>query len=229
MTKRPVIPEAPLHSIVPAGTKARVLSRASVDGNVSPYELSVIGKVIAEFKPRKLFEIGTFDGRTTLNMAANSPANAKVYTIDLPKGGTAKTALPTYESRRMSDTPYIRMKDTGSRFRNSGLKRKIVQLYGDSATFDFRRLYNSMDFVFVDGSHSRHYVKNDTEVAFKLLKRCGIIMWHDYGFWKDVTAVLDSYFEKDRRFRGAVRISGTVFVFLRISKQARSPLQRSPL
>jgi len=35
-------------------------------------------------KARNIFEIGTFDGRTTRNMAANVTKDGHVYTLDLP-------------------------------------------------------------------------------------------------------------------------------------------------
>jgi predicted O-methyltransferase YrrM len=177
-------------------------------------ELITINKIVKAFSPKRLFEIGTFDGRTTLNLAVNSKKTAKVYTIDLPKKENPKTSLPLYEGKEASDFVYIKMKETGKRFMKSELRHKVVQLYGDSAKFDFKPFYKSMDFVFVDGSHSKYYVENDTEVAMKLLKPNGIIMWHDYGIWKDVTETLDSFFKKDNRFRKAVKIENTCFVFL---------------
>ncbi len=69
---------------------------------------------------------------------------------------------------------------SGERFLNTPQQSIITQLWGDSATFDFSPYYNSMDFVFIDGAHSEHYVKNDTEKALQLIKKSGgIIVWHD--------------------------------------------------
>ena len=34
---------------------------------------------------RKIIEIGTFDGNTALNIAANTPDEARIFTVDLPK------------------------------------------------------------------------------------------------------------------------------------------------
>jgi predicted O-methyltransferase YrrM len=45
------------------------------------------------------------------------------------------------------------------------------------------------DFIFIDGNHTFEYVKNDTEKAFQLLEKDGIIVWHDYlkrGLIKEV-------------------------------------------
>ena len=45
----------------------------------------VIANLAEQAEPPTAFEIGTFDGRTTLNIAANLRPPARVYTLDLPK------------------------------------------------------------------------------------------------------------------------------------------------
>ncbi len=44
--------------------------------------LSLICKII---KPKVVFEIGTFEGYTSFHFALNTPDDAKIYTLDLPK------------------------------------------------------------------------------------------------------------------------------------------------
>ena len=74
-----------------------------------------------------------------------------------------------------------------------------------------------MDFVFIDGSHAKDYVKNDTEIAIKLLRdNKGVLLWHDYGVWKDVTNVLENYFLSDSRFKNMKNIYGTTFIYLNL-------------
>ncbi len=53
-----------------------------MDGNVNVAELAVLNALCRTLKPKSIMEIGTFDGRTTLNLALNS--NAQVFTLDLP-------------------------------------------------------------------------------------------------------------------------------------------------
>jgi len=57
--------------------------------------------------------------------------------------------------------------------------------------------------VFIDGNHAAPFVVQDSKNAMKLCKRGGLILWHDYGEWPDVTAVLD------RDYPGARLIAGT--------------------
>ena len=51
----------------------KMLEPQSANGNVTVFELFAINFITAARSPKVIFEIGTFDGRTTLNMAANSP------------------------------------------------------------------------------------------------------------------------------------------------------------
>ena len=132
------------------------------------------------FAPRAILEIGTFDGRTTLNLALNSPSDTRIYTIDLPKDETSSALLKVARS----DQNLIKKNVTGSRFLNSkdeSAKKKIVQLFGDTATFDFSPYDGSIDMIFIDGAHTYEYVMNDSTIAFKLLRNGkGLILWHDY-------------------------------------------------
>jgi len=178
------------------------------DGNVTLEELTIISQIVKNRKPLTIFEIGTFDGRTTLNLANFSPADACVYTLDLPKKDLAKAKFGI----EAGDSKYVNKETIGGRYgKNSD---KINQLYGDSATFDFFPYHGKIDFVFVDGSHSAPYAKNDSEVALKLVRPGGIILWHDYGVWRGVTKVLNSYYSNDPRFKEIRRIDGTSFVVM---------------
>nr|NGX27717.1 hypothetical protein [Chlamydiota bacterium] len=69
----------------------------SRNGNLSPYEVMAIAAIITEEKPKRLLEIGTFDGNTTLQMALNAPDDAIIHTIDLPTG-KMETREPVLES-----------------------------------------------------------------------------------------------------------------------------------
>lgn len=88
---------------------------------------------------------------------------------------------------------------------------KIHQLFGDSAKFDFSLYYNSCSLVFVDGSHAYEYVLSDTKEAMKMVKKGGVIVWHDYGIWEGVTKGLE---EIEIKYKlGLVNICGTSLVY----------------
>lgn len=176
------LPNIVLNKIISAKEVISTVELNGVQGNTTPYEQAVLNMFIKETCPKTIFEIGTFDGRTTLNFAINSKVGTTIFTFDLPKNTTSAAALNVYSS----DQKLINTNITGSRFSSERGKkltegREIKQLFGDTATFDFSPYYGSIDLVFVDAAHTYEYVKNDSEIALKLLKGGkGTILWHDY-------------------------------------------------
>lgn len=189
----------------------RVCEPEAVLGNVSMLETVVINQLIAMRRPMSLFEIGTFDGRTTLNMAANAPPGARVYTLDLPQQQLDRTALSVVEG----DRAHIDKAQSGSRYLGTEQEQRITQLYGDSATFDFRPYLGQVDLVFIDGSHSYEYVMNDSRVAQSLLRAGkGVVLWHDYGSYGGVTKALNELHAAGGMFIGMRHIENTSLVCL---------------
>src|ERR1700722_10954667 len=182
------LPKISIEEIVPKNITANVIEKDPVDGNVSEKEIEVIARIAAYCKQQYFFECGTFDGRTTINMALNAPPDARVYTLDLPAAQINSTKYKLASAGQWSDATYIQKSESGARYKGKQNAGKISQLYGDSATFDYAPYRENIDLIFVDGSHARDYTKNDTEAALSMLKPGGVILWHDYGsVWPDVT------------------------------------------
>jgi len=160
---------------------------ALADGNPTAIELFCLGAIVRGSGARSMFEIGTFDGATTLQLALNSPPDAVIYTLDLPADGIDRTRCPLLPQERA----YALKPASGARFLGTPVQTKIRQLYGDSAAFSPAPLAGLMDLVVVDGSHAADYVRSDSTLARALARPGGWIVWHDYGVWPDVTAVLD--------------------------------------
>lgn len=212
-TREPAeLPLVETSQIVPASSLLDVREMDAVDGNVSERELVTIARLVRAISPLASFEFGTFDGRTTLNIASNSPAGARVYTLDLPQESIAASAAPIHAHEvRYADKP-----QSGLRFRESDLAGRIEQLHGDSGTFDLRPYYDGMDFIFIDGSHAYEYVVNDSLHAIRMLRLGkGIILWHDYSRWDGVTRALNELRRLDSRFAGLSWIGGTTLALLR--------------
>jgi len=186
--------------------KALFLETDKADGNVNLSELAVLNALCQTFKPGEIFEIGTFDGRTTLNLALNS--EAKIHTLDLPAEELDSSNVVGADKR------YVDKPSSGARFTSPPHNqlpcvKRITQLLGDSAKFDFSPWHGKIDFVFVDGAHSYDFVVNDSEVALNLLgEQGGVIVWHDYGVWPDVAQALKELKEK-RPELPLVHVKGT--------------------
>jgi len=166
-------------------------------GYISCHELYVICAIAKYINAQRIFEIGTFDGNTTYNLALNTSPSAKLFTLDLPPDLAQNQSAPDMALMYQSGTI------TGEKFRGKPIESKISQLWGDSANFDFSPYYDSIDLVFVDGDHSYDYVKSDTINAVKMLRKetgkC--IIWHDFPLLGVLSALEDSHVE-------AVRIEG---------------------
>ncbi len=207
----PQLPTIEVRELVPEDLPIQIREPIEADGNISLVEIAVISKLIKTRHPATIFEIGTFDGRTTLNMAANSPPDTRIYTLDLP--AQAETELPIDPG----EEKYIEKPTSGARFIGTDCEPKIRQLYGDSAVFDFSPYYNTVDMIFVDGAHSYEYVLHDSMQALKLLRDGkGLILWHDYDkiWWTGLTDALNKLYAERQEFNAAKHINGTSLVCL---------------
>ena len=142
---------------------------------------------------RKILEIGTFDGTTALNLAANTSSDAQIVTMDLPPDWSGSLSLPTpKEFQNVTDR-----KGVGRRFVNTPYEGKVRQVFGDSAKLDWSELPGPFDLVFIDACHHYNYVLSDTRNAMKCVRPDGgLLIWHDYGYVKGVSDVVDETSEK---------------------------------
>lgn len=205
------VPQVEITSLVPDAVSLRLYEQSKITANISFEELFVLVELLQISQPTSCFEIGTFDGRTTLNMAANTADDAIVYTLDLPREQVDMT--------KFSLDPFERfavMKETsGERYRGTKWERKIQQLYGDSATFDYTPYKGEIDFVFIDGSHTYEYVLSDSRNALTLLRNGkGTVLWHDYPDTSSVLKAIHYLKVNDPRFAGIRHIAGTRFAYL---------------
>jgi predicted O-methyltransferase YrrM len=201
-----------LRNFVQWDGEREIVEPTAADGNVSLEELMAIVTVVACHQPNTIFEIGTFDGRTTLNLALNAPAGSKVYTLDLLASAISSTA----HELDFHDRQYVIKPSSGARFAGRTGSEKIIQLYGDSATFDFSEFIGKIDLIFVDGSHARAYVEAGTRTAMLLRSPRGIILWHDYNILcVGVAETLNALHATDPRFKDLFQIAGTSIVVMR--------------
>ena len=205
------LPVAGWREVFPAKPIALAQPRKN-QGDVNLAELSVLATAAASVSAGEIVEIGTFDGRTTLNLAANSAPHLAVFTLDLPPDTQPKFALAPGERA------FVEKPRSGRHFVQAAPQwavpaARITQLFGDSATFDFSAHHGRAGLVFVDGSHAHDYVLADTETALKLLAPQGVVIWHDYGVWDGVTRALEEI--EASRHLGLRHVRGTSLVVWR--------------
>ncbi len=107
-------------------------------------EISILCALVAAYCPRKILEIGTYRGLTTLNLAMNS-SKAICYTVD----ETNKWGSYIYSGRPEAT--------------------RIRQFFGSTKTFNFGLIGDNVDFCLIDAGHSYGCVRNDTARVIRLI------------------------------------------------------------
>ena len=153
-------------------------------------ELCVLQSLVKFLQCKKILEVGTYDGNTALNFALNLPEDGKVVTLDLPAAQEKpKLALSV---RRSNANP---SQVIGRQLKNSPAASKVELVREDTALLDWQRLPGPFDLIFIDGCHDNQYVKNDTQKAKTVLKKGGVLVWHDYNL-DGVGKFVDEFSEK---------------------------------
>ena len=208
-----ILPIVKIGELLPSNSVIVVSEFTCVDGNSSSYELCVINSLVKKYQPWNILEIGTFDGRTTLNMALNTEDSGKVYTLDLLTTETDNTRFALLDDEQL----YVGKQQNGARIKGSGVGHKIIQLYGDSANYDFNEL-PPVSFIFIDGSHAFDYVISDSLKSLEKIEQNGIIIWHDYGVWVGVTNAINYLYGNNPAFKDMRQIKDTSYVILQVVK-----------
>ncbi|MEJ0076271.1 MAG: class I SAM-dependent methyltransferase [Alphaproteobacteria bacterium] len=179
-------------------------------GDVNLAELAVLASAAAAATSGdEIAEIGTFDGRTTLNFAVNAPLQLSIFTLDLPPDTAPRFDLAAGE-RAYVEKPRSGRHFAEPRAEFAAAAARITQAYGDSAAFDWSSHFGRAALVFVDGSHAYDYVIADSDTAFRLVADKGMVIWHDYGVWEGVTRALEEI--EASRHLGLRHIRGTSLV-----------------
>ena len=121
-------------------------------------------------RPVRFMEIGTSVGRGTevickaMGLRRRGRGSAGVvYSLDVPPGTDPSIIYPDRE-------------DGHPEVAGSACRLPYVQLFGDSAEFDFTP-YHPLDAWFIDGKHDHTYAASDTRNALASGPR--LIVWHD--------------------------------------------------
>ena len=161
------------------GIEQRAVEIGAIDpdtGQANHVDLLYVCAMARHIEARRIFEFGTYLGRTTYHLALGE-LDREVFSLDLDPGGDLPTDLKIGQAVRAVHKRGLQ----GHFFRGGSVESRITQLHGDSRTFDFSRYRKSMDFIFIDAGHSLDLVTNDTARAFDMLRAGGAIVWHDYA------------------------------------------------
>lgn len=189
------IHRVPITEVFPGIEKVDVIILKAFDRvigtSLDTQEILILSAIVKFTNGKNICEVGTYDGNTALNFAANTPDDALITTIDLPPDWDGQ--LENVPSLAINVTDRTKV---GLQYKNTQYSRKIIQIFGDSTKINWSKMSTPFDIVFIDGCHYYEYVKKDTKNALKHLKSGGLLIWHDYGMIKDVSQVVDETAER---------------------------------
>jgi predicted O-methyltransferase YrrM len=152
-------------------------------------EIQSLLLIIQKLKVSTMLEIGTWNGGTLFLFARMANSNAKIISLDMPGGefggGYEKFKIPFF-TNFAQENQKIYLIRASSHLASSLLKVKN--------TLEDRKL----DFLFIDGDHSYNGVKKDFEMYSPLVRKDGLIAFHDilknpietrcevYSFWNEI-------------------------------------------
>jgi len=190
------LPRKPLSVYFPHTKEVSVIIPRTFDRtfgtSITVTEAVTLAALVRNQNPKKILEIGTFDGNTALLFATNQHEEGRIVTVDLPPDFDPKKDQATLKHAqvKVNVTPRAFV---ARQYQESAETKKITQVYGDSASLDWSQFGGPFEFIFIDGCHKAVYVRSDTENAMSHLAQNGLLVWHDYGVIPDVTSVVDAF------------------------------------
>jgi len=168
--------KSPIPALTPSDLDTLTVPlRFQSGGGTDPRELLNLAAVTRLLYPKRVFEIGTYNGGTTAVFILNSSPDCEVFTLDLPPDpGGLPDYLPT-------DIGLVQDRSPEGFLKRAGLAGRYRQIYCDSMIFDPEPFRNTIDLGFIDGAHTETFVRNDTMKMAIMLSPRGYVFWHDYG------------------------------------------------
>lgn len=169
-----------LDEIVDAGIKFPSKGLFRVASIQKRSEILSLTKAVAELKPRNILEIGT--ARAGTLFIWSHLASHKVVSCDLEDPGIRCRLYEAFPAPDSNCTVVHLSGDSHS----AEVRQKVKQQFGDE----------KIDFLFIDGDHTEKGVEADYNDYHHLVRRGGLIAFHDvvekqllptnqvYHFWK---------------------------------------------
>jgi predicted O-methyltransferase YrrM len=154
-------------------------------GGVNPGDRRAIYYLTRHLKPKNVLEIGTHIGASTLYLAGALEENATLTSVDIIDVNGQEGLTRVEKGLTRSGTPLSPLE----MLQSAGWNQR-VQFVKSSSLDYLSRTKNFLDFVFLDGDHSKSTVSAEIPLVLKRLNPGGIILLHDYfpenkPLWKD--------------------------------------------
>jgi len=188
-----------------------ISSNNGIVGMTSDLEAWIIASLSKISK--NIFEFGTCSGKTTYIMGLNSSNDTQIISLTLSPNEIDEVSKKNQDNK-ISFRNIIN-ESIYSKFLFSGddVEKKIQVIFKNSLYFNHKDYKKKMDLIFIDGGHTYSVVKNDSEKSFDMIKKNGIILWHDYVPGKRSAKDVVKYINEISKNKKLYSIKGTSLVF----------------
>lgn len=178
-----------VHLDYPAASLRKRFAEWKMEADDAP----ILRYLYRHVRPRRHLEFGTWEG--TGACYCLEECEATVWTLNLPHGET-NAGQPAYASvasvvpdgaLAIGDQGGAAVYQTdagvfiGHRYRRAGFGHRVCQILCDSREWDTSAYpLDFFDSVLIDGGHTSDVVLSDTRKALSVVKRGGLIFWHDF-------------------------------------------------
>ncbi|GEM_PF-1373305 len=133
-------------------------------------ELLQLARLIAEYRPRRLLEVGTCNGGSLLVFARLADPEATIVSIDLPGGrfGDEGQMLRPWVIPRLKQ-PRQKLHFLRMDSHQDAARESVAKILGGE----------KLDILFIDGDHTYEGVKQDFAMYSPLVRKGGLVAFHD--------------------------------------------------
>lgn len=160
--------------------------RLLIPGQVES-EIRTFLKIVKERKPKIVLEIGTAHGGNLFLLTKIADNDAKVMSIDLPNGdyggGYFARKQAIYHKFATGSQKMFLIRDDSHKESTLGRVQEIIQ-------------DGKIDLLFIDADHSYEGVKSDFEMYSPLVKKGGLIAFHDIANDPDATYGVNKFWNE---------------------------------
>jgi cephalosporin hydroxylase len=133
-------------------------------------EIAQLASTVQSLRPGSVLEIGTANGGTLFLWTRLAASDATIVSVDLPSGllgeGYPKWKLPFYKSFARDQQRIALIRGDSH---DPTVYREVTRMLGT----------RQLDFLFVDGDHTYEGVKNDFRMYSPLVRKGGLMAFHD--------------------------------------------------
>ena len=141
-------------------------------GSINPGEQRALFALVAALRPKRILEVGTHVGGSTIALAAalESNADGSLVTVDVLDVNSPERS--TWPGTQPGEVPQVRLKRLGLSHRVSFVRASALEL--------LRSWSDPLDLVFLDGSHEPQHVYAEMARVSHHLRAPGYVILHDY-------------------------------------------------